>query len=466
MRYGFAWFALVCAITACGGGAGDDQPNADGGGGDGNDVEPSFIPGGGISSGAIDGEVNVFVADDADQPIAGAAVRVGDASASAPLEGTTDSSGLIVFQHADLRGPQMITATAAGRTAGTLIGANGANVTIILPPNPRPAVQTAIVRGTVQGWDSLPAPGFTEYNVALVQYSFTPEFGAPENGIAQPMDGDTPKNLCVRTAFDNNPCNWEMNVRTGQQIHYAVLARGDQHGTASDPSDDTYELLGYAVKTGLTVSSGQVITNETLTMVAANDLVDITATVPSGPAGMSNAVGFPFLDMGAAGQMVFALPTLSPSNQSGNVLAKSGQFATGEYLMVGLAGAPGQDYPYSTSFQRNVSFAGTVAVGAWMGSPSQISGSARSYSFSAASGATFHAASFVNGSDNITWAVIILDGSTSFELPTLATDPLAGVTTMRVAAFDVPGFAAGDFDLADLNDTMARVSEASASVSP
>jgi hypothetical protein len=460
MRSCLALFAAV-AIGACGGGMGDDEPGGDGGGGggDGNDVEPSFIPGGGVSSGAIDGEVNVFVADDGDQPIAGAAVRVGDASASTPLEGMTDGNGLIVFQSDDLAGAQMITATAPGKAAATFVGANGANVTLILEPNPRPAVQTATVRGTIQGWDSLPAPGLTEYNVAVIQYSFTPEFGAPENSIEQPPDGDLTKNICVRTAFDNAGCNWEMTVRTGEQIHYAVLARGEQ-------DSEDFELLGYAVKTGLNISSGEVINNETLTMVSGNDLVDINVTVPNGPAGMSQATAFPFLDMGAAGHMVFPLPTLNPSNSSTTVIGKTGEFASGDYLMVGVAVAPGQDYPYSTSYLRGLSFDSTVAVGSWMGSASGISGSARSYSFTAASGAAFHVASLVTSSDDIAWSVYVLDGSTSFELPTMASDPLSGVNEMRVAAFDLPGFSAGDFDLANRNDTMARVSEASGSVSP
>lgn len=465
MRSCLALVAAV-AIAACGG-TGDDAPGGDGGGGggDGNDVEPSFIPGGGVSSGAIDGEVNVFVADDADQPIAGAAVRVGDANAADPMEATTDANGLAVFQSDDLAGAQMITASAAGKAAATFVGANGANVTLILEPNPRTAVQTATVRGTIQGWDSLGSPGFTEYNVAVVQYSFTPTFGAPENAITQPADGDGPKNICVRTFFDSNGCDWEMTVRTGQQIHYAVLARGEQNGTPSDPSDDDYELLGYAVKTGLNISSGQVIDGETLTMVSGNDLVDINVTVPNGPAGMSQATAFPFLDMGAAGHMVFPLPTLNPSNPSTTVIGQTGEFASGNYLMVGVAVAPGQDYPYSTSFLRDLSFASNVSVGSWLGSPSGIGGSARSYSFTAASGATFHVASMVDG-DDIAWSVYILDGSTSFELPALSDDPLSGVDEMRVAAFDLPGFSASDFDLANRNDTMARVSEASGSVSP
>jgi hypothetical protein len=119
----------LCAIGACGGGSSGP-----------NHVEnPMAAPGGGVQEGAIHGELNVFVIDADDAPVAGAMVRVGDAAAAAPLTGTTDASGLVTFEDDTLKGAQTITVTASGFAAQTWIGANGAVVTIPLTSTGAPA---------------------------------------------------------------------------------------------------------------------------------------------------------------------------------------------------------------------------------------------------------------------------------------------------------------------------------------
>src|SRR5688572_7533928 len=104
-------FFLLVVFAACGGG---------------NDVDPRVIPGGGIGDGEIDGEVNVHVIDDDDNPVDGATVRVGG------TEAETDPDGLAVF--GDVSGPQTITVVAGGFRTVVWVGANGANVTIPLAP--------------------------------------------------------------------------------------------------------------------------------------------------------------------------------------------------------------------------------------------------------------------------------------------------------------------------------------------
>ena len=92
-----------------------------------NDAAPEEIPGGGIGSGAVDGKLNVYAIDgDTKAPLAGAAVRVGEADAETPLEGTTDAMGLVTFKDASLKGATTITVTAADHTATTWFGVNGA----------------------------------------------------------------------------------------------------------------------------------------------------------------------------------------------------------------------------------------------------------------------------------------------------------------------------------------------------
>ena len=59
-------------VAACGGGGESDRPR--------------LIAGGGVSSGSIDGKLNVYVIDDLSfAPRAGAQVRVGASASTAPL---------------------------------------------------------------------------------------------------------------------------------------------------------------------------------------------------------------------------------------------------------------------------------------------------------------------------------------------------------------------------------------------
>jgi len=323
-------------------------------------------------------------------------------------------------------------------------------------------VQTANVKGTIAGCSSLPAPDFDGYILAAIMYSHTNEYGAPENAIVQPMDGDLPTNICVRTYLSGNSCDWELNVRTGKQIHYAVIVDGDSNGTLDDTSDDTFTSIGIAVQTGLDISAGQSITNETLTMVAAGDVMSVSASVPSPPPGQSSAAALPILATGEYGQLIFPLPPITPTTGTSSVLRNTGAFAGAQYSILGLA-VPAIDvsHPYSTSFLRNVSFSGTESLPAWLPPPSGVSASGGTYSFTPTSGASFHVVTILDNSENVLWSVIPLDGSSSFTLPALSPDPLSsGSLDMRAGAIEMLGFTPGNFSLASFNDDLARASEA------
>ena len=271
-------------LAACGTGAVGDDDDDGGSGGDGggsvdsgNPGDPVLVAGGGVAPGAIDGTLHVYVIDaKSGAAISGASVRVGAADASAPLEATTDASGLHSFVDASLSGAQTVTAVASGYAAATFIGVAGLNVTIPLKKRPQPSFPTANVSGTIDGWSGLPAPsGLTYYNAAFVVYSATEDLADPENNIVQAVNGDDlPVNTCVRTYFDNPACNWQMKVRTGKQIHYAVIISADSKGDTDVTNDDDIQLLGIAVKTGLDLSSGQTVNNETLTMVSAGNIIN------------------------------------------------------------------------------------------------------------------------------------------------------------------------------------------------
>ena len=452
---------IVCiALAACGGGG--DDPAADGGSNGPNDVEPMLIAGGGAESGAIYGEINVYAIDDeSGATIPGARVRIGAADATTPLENQADSTGLAVFMDDGLIGPQMVTVTADGYAAATWVGINAANITVPLARNPRAPVATATVSGTIAGWDSLPTPRLYNYTLAIVLYSWSPNYGARENTIAQPMNGDTPANFCIRTSLDAASCNWTMKTRVGKQVHYAVIVDGNTNGTTSDTSDDTYTLIGYAVKTGLDLSAGQTVAGETLTMVTSTEH-SVAVQFPAAPSGAGERLAFPFIDAGDAGQLAFPLPPLSPSSTSSWVPALSGPFAQDSYQLVGLALAnQNQSRPYSATFARGVSFSGSESVGAYLALPSGLSVSGDTYSFSPAAGASVHVATLADANDQPAWTILFANGSTSVTLPALSPDPRAGHSLpLRVEAVEIPSFSPSSFHIGDMTRNVLRVSEA------
>jgi hypothetical protein len=276
---GVRWFvrAAVLAAVLAGGACGEES--------DVNDVVPESFSGGGVGSGDIRGELNVYVIDEVTgSPLVGAAVRVGEPAAAAPLAGTTDGTGLVTFSGGALSGPQTITASAAGHAPATWFGANGANVTVPLSPNPEPAVQTATATGTIEGWEAMAEPAAGHYRLGVALYSESDELGAPENEIEQPDGpGGMPQNVCAYVpGAMTGPCSWTLATRTGKQVHFAIIVDGDAHGTPADFEDDTHTVTGYAVKRGLDLAAGATSSGEVLVPLAAGDLVDVTvAWTPS-----------------------------------------------------------------------------------------------------------------------------------------------------------------------------------------
>lgn len=447
--------AAAVLLTACGGSStgGDGGSDVDGAGAN---ADPELILGGGVSSGAIDGVLHVHAIDDGtDARLPGATVYV------AGLQETTDDRGLASFHDGSLRGAQTITVVAGGYAQTTWIGANGANVTVPLRRSPT-VIPQARVEGTIDGWDGLPAPDFGEYNLAIVLYSFTTEFGAPENAIAQPMSGDAPLNICLRTPLSNPPCNWQMNTRTGWQAHFAVIVRGDDKGTPSDPNDDTHELLGFALKTEQTPMAGETLTGQTLSMIDISGFANASVTFPGAPTGaQTRRVMIPFVDLGYQGQLPIPVPTLTPSDTTTPVPSLTGPFAGAHHNVVALALPDGNaDRPFSATFARDVDVASTISIPEWLPPPSQLQATGGTYSFAGAADASAHAVTFVDAADRVVWSVTILDDSASFTVPTGAPDPLpSGGVEMRITAFLIPGFDPQEFSLDTFAHDLVAVSD-------
>jgi hypothetical protein len=117
--------------------------------------------------------------------------------------------------------------------------------------------------------------------------------------------------------------------------------------------------------------------------------------------------------------------------------------------------------PYSTVLQNGVSLP-SASVDPFLAAPTGLSASGGSYHFGAASGASLHEASFAKSDGTALWNVAILDGSTTFGLPSLSPDPLgAGTITMTITAVDVASFYPAHFAVPDLTTHLHRASGAS-----
>mgnify|MGYP001252286962 CR=1 FL=1 len=444
---------LLFALAACGSDDGSnviDGPPSDG------VLPPILVAGGGVAPTPIDGAINVYVIDASlGVPLAGIAVHLGGAGGAIQLDATTDPTGLAVLRDPGLTGPQTITASAPGRTAVTWVGVAGANVTIPLPARPQ-GVGTALVTGTITGWNSLPSPSFGHYNLAVVTSSFTSDPGALDNRIPQ---GGT-ANTCVNSGLGGS-CDWRLTARTGEQMITAVIVDGDARGT-TDPGNDTYTLIGYATSPARTLASGQEVNGLALTLLPAGARVPMTVQFPTAAPGLGRTIAIPMLDLGGPGQIPHPLPTLVPGQASTQVIAATGAFA-GTHRVIGLATPSATaTMPYSSSFTAAPN-PSSVTLPAWLPPPSGVTGTGSTVAFTAASGTTLAFANLIVGGGVTAWSITVLDSTRSFTLPTITPDPLSGGGgTLEVSTAEVPGFDATQFELRAIAPAVTRVSGASA----
>lgn len=433
-------------------------------GSDSNNAAPTLIAGGGVGSGAINGTLNVYVIDSQSKaPISGASVTV----AGQTMAMTTDATGLAVFKGGSLKGPQTITVT-SGTTyaASTWIGADGANVTIpidlVTPVQP----DSASVSGTIAGWDSLPMPAMGHYYIALVYYSWTEKLGDPANSIPTPgqnIGGMTlPGNACVKIfqPIMFSQCSWQLKTRTGAQTHVAIILDADSKGTATNINDDTYTVYGYATKTGLNLTKDQMVSNETLDMLADTDLQSVTLGFPTAPAGLSFIAALPAIDLGTE-MIVFPVPGLTPMATTQKAPKLTGAFSSGTYNVIGIAQADKMTASPSTlQIQKNVNLGATYTLPDFLPTPTNVSASGGTYSFAPAAGAAVHTAKFTGANGKVAWNVALLDDSMSFMLPSLNPDALpAGMDRLTITAVDIPSFDATNFSLDAIQNTLKRSSE-------
>jgi len=420
---------VILALALIATGCGDDV----------NDADPRVIPGGGVSDGAIKKKINIYVIDgDTDEPVSGADVLIGE-PAETPLEGTTDSTGLFIAEDDSLSGPQTITVVADGYAAATWFGANGANVTIPIDPDGEPSVPHALLEGTIDGWDSMPAPETDHLLLALVNYSQTDRIGDPVNEIPQPsVAGSLPANACVVTAAGSQ-CDWQVNARTGTIALAAIIVDMDSKGTLTN-DDDTIEVIGYAYKLGVDVAAGVDQDGIVLDQIEIGGLTDVTIDMSTSPSGLGDVGILMGIDLGEQGILVLGLQQDAGGGVELPLPKLEGDFAGATYQATAYATTDfdTEDSPASLIIKRGITdLASPIAMGDWMVPATQLAFDSGTYSFTGVSGTPFHVADFRDNSNNKLWDVALLDGRTSFSLPTLEPDPLPnGSYDMTIGAYD------------------------------
>ena len=386
-------------------------------------VEPRVIAGGGIGDGPIAGVVNLYVIDDVTRrPIANATVRVGS------VDGVTDSTGLFVA-HA-VEGPQTIVAKANGYRSEVWVGANGANVTINLGVANTASPPTGTITGSINGFAAITVPA-GHAKVAVASYSQSDTLGDESNEIEQ--NGG---NFC----FGTTACNFTLKSRTGKVAVAAALFDQDLKGTPDDPSDDTQTLIGWAVKTGLTVTENGTQT-VALDIVPAGMLQDVTVSFGTPPSGLSQVVGLVGIET-ADGTLQMTPMFLTPAGSTVRVPKPEAVSGTA-YRLTGFA-TNGQTNPTTSIVLRRGLTGTALSAGTWLaapsGTPTRTGGS-----WTAPSGATVHGLEYKQGSTRIV-NVTVFDGSTQVTLPAMIAVP-SGSLTVDLSAIGAPGLDVTSFSL-------------------
>jgi hypothetical protein len=394
------------------------------------------IPGGGIGDGAIDGVVNLYVIDDVTgDPIPGATVRVGD------LDGTTDATGLFIAN--DVVGPQTVIAKASGMRSELWIGANGANMTIALQAATVPTPTKANLAGSITGFESITVPA-GHNKTAIVSYSHDDKLGDAANNIETFAN----QHICS-TNQPTGGCTFTVTTRTGSVALIAAIYDHDTKNTPANGTDDTFTLIGWATKTGLTVQNGVDQTGVAMSLVDVANLGNVTVAFGTPPSGMPNVAAIVGIEVGSAGTLQLLPQFLTPTASS--LLApKLSALPSATYRLTALANNGETATSASSVKLLRGQTATSLDAGTWLGLPSSLTLSRTGGSWAPVAGALVQGVEYDLADETKVLSVTVLDGSTSFTIPDLLALPsgtLIGRSTALMGTLDLTNFSLAE-DLA------------------
>ena len=408
-----AYAVPLVLFAACGGGPPD----------------PRVIPGGGVGDGEIDGTVNVYVIDEAtDAAIVGATVDI------AGTQQITDDTGLAVFE--DVDGPQVFAVAATGYRSTVWNGANGGNVTIPLPRAPGSPIPQATLTGSIGGWDTITV-GANHIKAAVVLYSQSDSLGDDANNLQTPNQA----NICG--FLTPGSCDWTLVTRAGAVTLAAAIVDRDTKGTTAE-TDDTQAIIGWAIKTGLTVEDRVNQTGIQLTLVEAGNLQSISVDYGTPPAGLPERGALVGVDIGP--DEVVQMPLLG--TDTATLLAPTPTVfgADATYRLTAIAQTTSGDRGAQSIVLRRAVAGPTLAAGTWMVPPTGVTATRSSATWTPAAGATAHNVAWVDGNNDAVLEITMFDtAATTVNVPALVAVPSSGTMSVRVGAIGA------DIDLTDFS---------------
>jgi hypothetical protein len=405
------WTTLWLFAAACGGG---------------NDVDPRVIPGGGIGNGAIDGEVNVAVIDDDDEPIAGATVRVGE------TEKTTDADGFATFS--DVSGPQTIAVLADDFRPVAWVGADGANVTIPLAALDVDAIPQATLSGSIPGWDTVQPLAVGHAKAAFVIYSQSDVLGDDANNLKTPNNG----NIC---GVVGDVCNWQLTARAGDSVT-VVAAIVDVDPQGPGDADDVITIMGWAKHDGITVEDGVNQQGLELDQVEVGDLEDVSVDFGAPPAGLIENAAIVGIEL--SDDEVIQLPLFLAGESDAVPVPKPSVFGASTYRLTAVAQTSSGDQGAQSILLQRGEAGPTLVAGDWLVPPTGVSADRDGASFERVDGAAIHQVQYRNDLNEIVLEVTVLDDSTDVAIPSLLELP-SGALTARISGIGA------DLDVTDFS---------------
>jgi len=232
-------------------------------------------------------------------------------------------------------------------------------------------------------------------------------------------------------------------------------------GTA-DLADDVTTLITYGLETGFDLGSGDQPDGVLLSIIDPADLVDVAVTLPSAPTGLDQVQVFPYVDLGDEGSLVFSLPAITPATPSAALPAIEALVAGASYELRAVAepsDGDGVGVEGTVAFLRASTLGDSLTFSDWLPRPTGVSAAEGVYQFTPVAGASLHSAQVEDSDGNPVWHVLLLDGRTSFSLPTVTPDPFpTGDATLFVSASVFPDFDPMDFSGDTLGDTVTHSS--------
>lgn len=407
MRWTTPWLLM---LAACGGG---------------NDVDPRVIPGGGIGDGEIDGEVNVAVIDNDEEPIAGALVRVGE------VEKETDAEGFATFE---ATGKQTIAVLADGFRPTAWVGADGANVTIPLTLLDPAQVPQATLSGSIPGWDQVQPLALGHAKAAFVIYSQNDRLGDDANNLATPNSG----NVC---GVAGDVCNWQLTARAGDSVT-VVAAIVDIDPQGPGEADNIITIMGWASHDGITVEDGVNQQGLELTQVEVGNLDDVSVDFGAPPAGLTTNAAIVGIELSA--DEVVQLPLFLAGAADAVPVPKPSVFGATTYRLTAVSQtSAGDQGAQSILIQRGETDPALVA-GDWLVPPTGVSADRTGAAWEPVADAAIHQVQYRDAANEIVLEITVLDASTEVVIPSLLELP-SGALTARISGIGA------DLDVTDFS---------------